>query len=252
MKKVLFSSLLCGIAAVASFGSAAVPMLEAILPVNAYAAAPDCKDDPRLRDIVHIMENPQQISPPITVTPETFLALNKDVLARLAGQMTICPDNHVLKNGNPMKKVPVDFEPVWNKIRTAAMNNDFKTAQTLVQSFTVKAKTPEEVGLLLTPTGLDEKVNEQLYQALGMSYDKYKSDKTSHVIDFFTILGGKSSREKSVVIAYDKIDAKQKGQMKDVLILDNLMPSGGATWASSYVAIFANKLKAAGLTVVGR
>lgn len=171
-------------------------------PKTQSASANDCKDDPRLEtDIVAIMDSSTPVNPPITVTPETYLSMDGDIIKRLAGQMVICPNNPVLKSGKPAKKIVIDFEPVWQAIQTAAAKGDMETIEKYVNGVIVKPKRTEEILTMLSPLQLDDKKKEALYKASGMQLGKYPE-----IIDFYSRMGGKPSDEAIVILSTTKLN----------------------------------------------
>lgn len=171
------------------------------------ATSGNCVDDPRLEtEIISIMESNTPVNPPITVTPETYLTLEGDIIKRLAGQMVICPNNPILKSGKPMKKIVIEFEPVWQAIQNAAAKGDMESVEKYVNGFTVKPKTITEITSLLTPFQLEDKKQEALYRAAGLTSKREDSD----VLDFYIRMGGKPSEDGVVLITRGKIDSLDK------------------------------------------
>ncbi|MBD5646072.1 MAG: hypothetical protein HDQ89_00065 [Desulfovibrio sp.] len=158
-----------------------------------------CQDDPRLEgELLAILASDKPVSPPITVTPETFINLDPEILARLAGQMIICPNNPVLKSGKPMRKVVAPFEVIWDNLRKAAIAGDEARVKQVLTSYTAAPKTTEEIVNLLADVDLDEKVKNSLYKAAGMGISKVTG---GQMIDFYTVLGGKPSDKKIVFMS---------------------------------------------------
>lgn len=117
-------------------------------PAAAPAAKGECGDDPRLVDnLLEIMQSDKPVSPPITVTPETFINLDPEVLARLNGQMIICPNNPVLKSGKPMRKVVAPFEVIWDNLRKAAIAGDEARVKRILTSYTARPR-PQRKSLI--------------------------------------------------------------------------------------------------------
>lgn len=166
-----------------------------------------CKDDPRLEtELVEIMESTSPVQPAITVMPETYLNLDSDVLKRLAGQMIICPNNPVLKNGKPSRKVVIDFEPVWQAIQVAANKGDWGTVKNYFDGFTVKPKSTEEIVTMLAPVQQDKKIVEALFKAGGIAMGKGYWQ--PEIVDVYSRLGGKPSDRRAVVLSVIEVRDK--------------------------------------------
>lgn len=169
-------------------------------PAAAPAAKGECGDDPRLEgELLEIMQSDKPVSPPITVTPETFINLDPEILVRLGGQMIICPNNPVLKSGKPMRKVVAPFEVIWDNLRKAAIAGDEERMKQVLTSYTAAPKTTQEIVNLLSPVDLDDKTKAALYKAAGMGISKVTG---GLVIDLYTVLGGKPSDRKTVYMTH--------------------------------------------------
>ena len=195
MKHLIFAMLFCLVAPVAqaqNFDSLPEPETDTPAPPPATAApeAKGCGDDPRLVNIAELMSGSAKVSPPLTLAPETFLTLDQEVLDTLGGQMTVCPNNPVLKSGKPMKKVAINFEPLWDQIRKAAINNDFEKVKTLATSFVVNPKEPKDIPPLFSRIDMDEKRLKDLLAALGI---QERVNELPLEADIFIALGGKST-----------------------------------------------------------
>lgn len=159
----------------------------------------DCGDDPRLEtELLNIMQSSTPINPPITVTPETFLNMDSEILQVLGGQMIICPNIPVLKSGRPMKKVPADFEGIWDNLRKAAIAGDESRMKQILTGFTAKPKTTREIVNMLSPVDLDDTTRKTLYNSAGIELPKNAKD--SLIIDFYKALGGKTDDKTFVLI----------------------------------------------------
>lgn len=177
---------------------------EAQAPPKSQAKAADCQDDPRLEtDLLAIMEAKEPVTPPIRVSPDTFINMDPDLLKVLGGQMIICPNIPVLKNGRPARKVETDFEVIWDNIRKAAIAGDEAKMKTLLTSYRAAPKPTKEIIALLAPIGLEEKTGKKLYTAAGLEYPTKKNGGYfPRLIDFYKVLGGKAS-DQLPVIAYE-------------------------------------------------
>jgi hypothetical protein len=259
MKKFMFALLFSFVAATAqaqNFESLAEP--ESVTPVPAPVPAPaassiqsGCGDDPRFYEsLVEILASKAPVSPPMTVTPETYLNLDKEVVERLAGQMTICPNIPVLKSGQFMKKVAIDFEPLWDKIRQAAMDNDMDTIKILSQSFIAKPKDPQEITLLFGGAPLEHDSMIKMYKTLGIressSYDSTNCKNYFSLADIFLAFGGRSTVKTEVHFIYGGIRNDQQEKLpKGSIILFLPQISGYCTGA-----LIGDKLNALGLIPV--
>lgn len=209
------------------------------------APANDCKDDPRLEtEIVTIMDSNTPVNPPITITPETYLSLDGEIIKRLAGQMVICPNNPVLKSGKPMKKISMDFEPVWQTIITATAKNDMDSAEKYMNSVLVKPKYIKEILNLFTPIRLDEKKIEELYKRVGISYP----EKSAAVVDFYNFMGGKPIDDAIIILSRNPVDLDEYKEKynKDVYHLQEKDINIGFTDGT----INTNRLKSLGIEVI--
>lgn len=158
----------------------------------------ECADDPRLEtEIVEIMETDDPvIVPPITVTPETFISMEPEVLAKLAGQLVICPKNPLLKSGKPLRKVEVDFPILWEQIQKAVLAGDEGKIKTLLMNFSSKPLPPLDIVNLLNMPPFDKEKSEFLYKAAGMNPEA--PFKTS--VDFFNLTGGRAVEKALILI----------------------------------------------------
>lgn len=216
-------------------------------PAKTQAAATDnCVDDPRLvSEIVNIMDSTTPINPPITITPETYLTLESEVANRLAGQMIICPNIPVLKNGKPAKKVLIDFEPIWQAIQNAAAKEDMESVARYVNGFMAKPKSIQEITMLLVPFQLEEKKKEALYKTAGVEmYQGNKPRFDLDVLDFYIRLGGKSSEDAVLLITSQLLDSLEQYKDEFKKNVYNIKGDSMATWTAR-----ANKLKAMGIHV---
>lgn len=179
-------------------------------PAPAPATTGGCQDDPRLEgELLAIMASDKPVSPPITVTPETFINLDPEVLARLSGQMIICPNNPVLKSGKPMRKVVAPFEVIWDNLRKAAIAGDEARVKQVLTSYTAAPKTTEEIANLRGIVDLNDKTKQALYKAAGIAIPSVSGGR---VIDFYTVLGGKPSDKKTVyVLGADSVPEEFQG-----------------------------------------
>lgn len=170
----------------------------ATAPASSAAGGDQCGDDPRLaNEMFAIMQSDAPITPPITVTPETYLILEPEVVARLNGQMVICPNIPVLRNGKTVKKVPVNFDAVWNALSRAAVTRNEDRVKQLLATFTARPMNTAEILKLFATIGLDQKARELLYRAAGLPVP---SDDDAVFIDFYRALGGKAADKKMVLI----------------------------------------------------
>lgn len=192
-------------------------------PTEAQVAAPapattgGCQDDPRLEgELFEIMATDKPVTPPITVTPETFINLDPEVLARLSGQMIICPNNPVLTSGKPMRKVVAPFEVIWDNLRKAAIAGDESRVKQMLTTYTAAPKTTQEIVNLLAPVDLDDKTKTLLYKAAGLAFSK---DSTAWVIDFYIVLGGKPSDTKTARLIYGKKIPEQSSDEGYIFVL---------------------------------
>lgn len=205
-----------------------------------------CVDDPRLEtDIVDIMQSDNPvIVPPITVTPETYLTLDSEVVAKLAGNMVICPKNPVLKNGKTVRKISVEFPVLWEQILNATKDGDEARLKMLLSNFVSKPMNPSDMFMLNIPIGLDNQKMDFLYENAGMKKSLFKE-----VIDFFIFTGGKSTEKAIIFIGKDyKGFSKQMEEAKKAGIpvytlnlFDTKNNYGG------YREYFSDRLKSAGL-----
>lgn len=144
-------------------------------PVKTQTKAGDCQDDPRLEtDLLAIIESKEPITPPITVTPDTFINMDPDLLQVLGGHMIVCPNIPVLKSGRPARKVETDFEVIWDNIRKAAIAGDEAKMKALLTSYRAAPKPTKEIIGLLAPIGLEEKIGKKLYMAAGLEFPSKK------------------------------------------------------------------------------
>lgn len=166
----------------------------------AVAPASDCVDDPRLdTDIVRIMQTDDPvIAPPITITPETYLNLDNDVIAKLAGNMVICPNNPVLKNGKTMRTISIDFPVLWEYIVNAAKKDDKDRLKNLLLNFRSKPMSPKDMLRLGVSIPLNDDKRDLLYKTAGVNTKRH-----NEAIDFFIFTGGKSNENAVVFIGGD-------------------------------------------------
>lgn len=188
-------------------------------PAAAAAAKGECGDDPRLEgELLEIMASDKPVSPPITVTPETFINLDPEILARLGGQMVICPNNPVLKSGKPMRKVVAPFEVIWDNLRKAAIAGNEARVKQILTSYTAAPKTTQEIVNLLVDVDLEEKSKAALYKTAGMGISKVTG---GQVIDFYTVLGGKPSDKKTVYLSWATEPPQKFTEEDNKEIMDN-------------------------------
>jgi hypothetical protein len=247
MKKIMFALLFCFAASTAAAQNfEAVP--ESAPPDQAptMSETSGCVDDPRFASIAEIMAGSAPVSPPLTVTPETFLNMDPEVVTALGGQMIICPDNPVLKNGKPMKKITVDFEYVWDKMRRAAMQNDFEAVKNLAQAFVVKAKEPKDIPPLFTVTQMEKQTVEKLYQALGIVFYRDGSTYYPMPADIYIALGGRSTVKAEVYYCNYLASPEQREKFSGSTIIVNVHIGGDAV--SQTYKVIGNKLRALGVT----
>lgn len=178
----------------------------ATAPASSAAGGDQCGDDPRLaNEMFAIMQSDAPITPPITVTPETYLILEPEVVARLNGQMIICPNIPVLRNGKTVKKVPVSFDAVWNALSRAAVTRNEDRVKQLLATFTARPMNTAEILKLFATIGLDQKARELLYRAAGLPVSS-----NGWFIDFYRALGGKAADKKMVLINRDPKEASSE------------------------------------------
>lgn len=204
-------------------------------PSPAQAAKGECGDDPRLEgELLEIMQSDKPITPPLTVTPETFINLAPEILARLGGQMVICPNNPVLKSGKPMRKVAAPFEAIWDNLRKAAIAGDEARVTQILTSYTAAPKTTQEIVNILAPVDLDDKVKAALYKTAGINLSKNTG---GLMTDFYAVFGGKSSDSKAVYLLggsdYPKEFSGEDNEelRKGYIFLFNISPSSNSTRA---------------------
>lgn len=172
-----------------------------------------CKDDPRLEtDLAEIMESNAPVKPLLTVTPETFLNMDEEAIAALGGKMLVCPNNPVLKNGKTMKKVQIDFAPLWANIRKAAADGNVEQLKRLLNDFRALPMPSAEIVKLFIPINLDEKTAKTLFSAAGIKPLENYSNK---ITEFYIHLGGKPA-DNSLVCVDDvnKIGQEEISQIK--------------------------------------
>lgn len=248
MKQLLLVVLLCAFTVTAQAQNFDSISVENVVAAPVAQPTPDgCGDDPRLvTDIISIMSSNEPVSPPVTVTPATYMELDADVLTRLAGQMLICPDNLVLKNGKPMKKIVADFELIWDKIRKAAIVNDFETVKKIMAGFVATPKTAQEIALLFARVDMEEKIYTALYKAAGLAVPR--EDTLCYLIDFYIALGGSSSEKATVVMSTHNITKEEKSEFKDdikeVVFVEKV------THITDRLPYIGGKAKALGLAVI--
>lgn len=222
MRKLILTVLFVGCFAVAtqaqnfdSIEQKAEPAQAAPTQAPPAQAAGDCQDDPRLEtELMSLLQATEPINPPVTVTADTFINLDPDVLKALAGQMIICPNTPVLKSGKPARKVVADFEIIWDNIRKAAIANDEARVKELLTSYRAKPKPTEEIITLLAPIGLDDKTRQILYKTAGLQLAKEEGD--SRLIDFYKVLGGRVADKTPVIITQSgSLKAEEKTNYKE-------------------------------------
>lgn len=219
-------------------------------PASPAAGRDQCGDDPRLaNEMFAIMQSDAPITPPMTVTPETYLILEPEVVARLNGQMVICPNIPVLRNGKTVKKVPVNFDAVWNALSRAAVTRNEDRVKQLLATFTARPMNTAEILKLFATIGLDQKAKELLYRAAGLPVP---SDDDAVFIDFYRALGGKAADKKMVLINKEKREASSElaavaeeyQQKKDDICLIH------GIWVDVYRAWYKKKLIPLGIHAV--
>lgn len=173
---------------------------------EAKDSSPKCGDDPRLMDIVSIMESDTPPSPQLTITPEAFLRLDPEVVQALGGKMMVCPDNPVLKGGKTFKKIMVNFDVVMEKLLQAAIMDDFDAVKRIASSYSIAPKLPKDVVALGSPLRLDQAVAKKFYAALGL---ELPHQNFQWYIGIFTALGGKATERADVYCSYSSNSRSQ-------------------------------------------
>lgn len=217
MRKILLAALFaacCASGALAqnfdSLGSAA-PAPQAA-PDPAPAAPAGCVDDPRLEtDLITIMDSSDPVTPPITITAETYLVTEPDVLKRLAGQMVICPNIPVMKSGKAARKIPIEFEALWKAMRDAAVAGDKTRIKQLAESFVAKPKSTKDIAKLVTELGVDKNTQEIMNNALKL--DEYPG--SFLLFDLYKALGGSSTDTIPVFISHLSLNQREKAALDD-------------------------------------
>lgn len=210
-----------------------IPSTPVAQPQAATVAAPapvsakeqGCGDDARLLTIGQWLGGPLQ-TPPVTISPETFILMAQELMAQLGGQAVICPNVPLLKGGKTLTKVTVPFDLLWNQIQTAALRGDVEGIRQLQASFLAAPLPPEKVVALANNSGLDETTGHVICKGLGLQLRKGRD--YLHTLEVFVAVGGKSTKETKVLMEslptkemMDKMPAGSLAVKKDMAMSAN-------------------------------
>ncbi len=228
MKKLLCLMLLLGFTA-----SAQAQNFENVTPQQSPAAAATtptakvCQDDARLLELGTLLENPAKISPSLTMTAETFLSLDQEVIKALGGKLIICPNNPVLKNGKPLKKLALKPDTLMQLINEKVRAGDFEGVKQISLTYVIAPIQQNEIASLLTPLPYDGEVLTNTLKALGMSpnFDDDGSDAERKVnLEVIAALKGKVAQFGDVYITAYPLNEKVKQKLpKNAFYLDNVV-----------------------------
>lgn len=235
MKKLYVLAL--GLALFAAHPAQAVNM-EAVGAPSDIVAAPatpanapgDCVDDPRLPELPLLLESGKPLNPPLTLTAETYFTLDTELAGQLAGQLILCPNIRVMKNGKPAQKVMADFDTLWRYVITLAIQGDTAKLDALRASFIARPLPPEGVVRLAANPGLEEGTLKSIRMALKtpVIIKEYPT-----LLEFYVALGGRSTERVDVCVAYTErtIPSLEKLKMHNayalitgIVVYENFVP----------------------------
>lgn len=192
-------------------------------------------------------DNPQ-IRPYLTITPETFITLNEDVRAKLAGNAIICPKISLLKNGALSGKASINFPDLWSQMQYSIADNNKERLKWLLANFKSNPMDPQDIINLVNKLGMEQEQGEALYKTINRTPGYFPS-----VIDFFIFTGGKTSSPATVYIGYNPDDEEEmKKNNKDggrMIFVGDLLNYAHKQGTQSALA---EKLRATGLTAISK
>lgn len=178
-------------------------------PLAAPAAAPaqgaapakagGCADDERLLTIGQWLGGPPQ-NPPVTISPESFILMDQEVVALLGGQAVVCPNVPLLKGGKTLSKITVPFDLLWNQLQTAAIRGDTETVTRLQGTFKAAALPPDKVVELAAATGLNDAAGRTLFKGLGLNPREIQGAFPIYLVEIYVSVGGKSTEKAHVLM----------------------------------------------------
>ena len=184
------------------FAAPAAQSPQAAAPAQgaAPAKAAGCADDERLLTIGQWL-GVQSQHPPVTISPETFILMDQEVVALLGGQAVVCPNVPLLKGGKALSKITVPFDLLWNQLQTAAIRGDAKAVTRLQGSFKAAALPPDKVVELAAATGLNEAAVRTLFNGLGLN-PRNQHEFYTYFIEIYVAVGGKSTEKAQVLMEF--------------------------------------------------
>lgn len=173
----------------------------AAVPVQGAAPAKvgGCADDERLLTIGQWLGGPPQ-NPPVTISPETFILMDQEIVGLLGGQAVICPNVPLLKSGKTFSKITVPFDLLWNQLQTAAIRGDAETVTRLQGTFKAAALPPNKVVELAAVIGLNDAAGRTLFKGLGLNPREVQGVFPIYFAEIYVSVGGKSTEKAHVLM----------------------------------------------------
>lgn len=200
----------------------------AAVPVQgaAPAKAAGCADDERLLTIGQWLGGPPQ-NPPVTISPETFILMDQEIVVLLGGQAVVCPNVPLLKSGKTLSKITVPFDLLWNQLQTAAIRGDAETVTRLQGTFKAAALPPDKVVELAADIGLNDAAGRTLFKGLGLN-PRGQNTFPVYFVEIFVSVGGISTEKGHVLMETSPSkDWKEKMPFKSFLVSPKNDHSGG-------------------------
>lgn len=177
-------------------------LLLLFLTTPSWGYPDSCGDDPRLASALRdLVKEPAKITPPLTITPETWLDMDTEFRNLLGGNATICPGIPVLKSGKLLRKPELEFNTLWVALRNAAQRKDKETVKWIFSNFKAKPMTVTEIVKTVESPLMTEEGQKLLCEVIGV----VNNDNTL-ILDFYSALGG-APTDKTAVLSGKAIRA---------------------------------------------
>lgn len=188
---------------------------------TAYAVQEMCKDDARLHTLSELLETPNNITPPIVLTLESYVKLHSSIRKALAGNIVVCPKIPLNNQGEPVIHVNVDFYILIEKIKLCVAKEDWDEIAYMYKKFIANPLPAEGIVSLLVIPLYNDKNMKKFVKSLGIRSFTEKNETKFFLADIFRIFGGRVTQPVRMGVAHNRQDFLQAQAKMQSLKGDN-------------------------------
>lgn len=203
-----------------SFKNKAFALAVTVLGMASFTTqASVCKDDPRMFTIKTVIDqiDAGESVDPMKLTPQTFLELTDNVRAKLGDNIRVYNEDCVpmqVFEGKIAKPISVPYPILEDSLHRAGLRGDMETINVIFQQFRPEPEEPHSLVYMTRPLTWSPDAVSAIYKAgivekrpIGTE-DKRHFEVCSKIesevtqADLFSALGGRATKEESVIFNY--------------------------------------------------